>query len=188
MSDTAGFLSRVLRPGAAETSLADDAHPFWGKHLRMRVEPSLAELVGTTVALLRAKEFPSVAVTDPRGRKWPSAYVLGSLTPARTEGSSVSGFAVAEVVLDGAGRLVRNHQVQVSHSPHRPLPVSCPSLAERYEQFIQATRLSEVPPDEAMVMTRHGELLISDSASRIVTVAEYLNALCRDAVGRTPGL
>jgi hypothetical protein len=113
---------------------------------------------------------------------------LGSLTPAGATGAGASGFAVAEVVLDGAGRLVRHHQVQVSHSAYRPLPVSCPILVDSYEQFIQATKLSEVPPGDAMVMTRHGELLISDRTSRIVTVADYLNALCRDAVGRTPGL
>lgn len=140
------------------------------------------------VALLRAAGFPPAPVIDPYDRSWPSAYALGSLTPVPTEGAAASGLAVAEVVLDGAGRLVRHYRVQVSRAAHRPVPISCPALVDRYEQFIQATRLSEVPAGESMAVARHGELLISDSSSRVLTLAEYLNGLCRDAVGRTPGL
>jgi len=188
MNDIAGFLARASRQEPIDAVNRREAPQLWGSRLRERVEPSLAELVCTAVALLRASGFPAVPVSDAQGRQWPSVYILGALLPQVSLGSPASGIAVAEVVLDTSGRFVRNHPVHVMRGAQRLVPVNCPSLAHRYEQFILATRVSEEPYDQAMAMTRQGELLICDGSSRIVTLAEYLNNLCRSAVGRTPGL
>jgi hypothetical protein len=124
-----------------------------------------------------------VPVTDPRGRRWAPAYVLGKLEHDGPVLVGVSNVAVAEVVLDGSGRLVRYHPVQVTGSAHRLLSVSCSSLADRYEQFIHAVRIAEEPRGDAMVLTRHGDLLIAGPGGEPVALADYLNDLSLSAAG-----
>lgn len=150
----------------------------------MRFEPRLAELVGTVVATLRVAGRTPVPVHDSNGRQWAPAYILGRLEQDHASTGAASDTTVAEVVVDGSGRMVRNHPVQVIRGAHRLLPVSCPSLADRYEQFILAVRMGEEPSGDAMVLTRHGDLMIAGPGAEPVTLADYLNGLCRSAVGR----
>lgn len=184
MSYSADFLARAFHRSHA----APPAHtlvnllPASGRQLRNRVEPRLAELVGTIVASLRAAGVSSVPVTDPHGRHWAPVYVLGSLMPDGGRAGSASRLAVAEVVLDGSGRMVRNHPVEVIGGSHRLMPVSCPSVADRYEQFINGVRLAEEPHGEDMVITRHGELLVAGPGREAVTLADYLDDLGQAAV------
>jgi hypothetical protein len=139
----------------------------------MRAEPRLAQLVGTVVASLRVAGLSPVPVTDPHGRHWDPAYVLGSLEPDKEDSTA----AVAEVVLDGSGRMVRNHPVRVTGRGHRLIPISCPSLADGYERLVRAIRIAEEPRGDAMVLTRHGDLMITGPGSRPVALSDYLNDL-----------
>jgi hypothetical protein len=148
------------------------------------VEPRLAELVGATVASLRVAGLSPVPVTDPHGRHWAPAYVLGRLQHGSSLLDGDSRMAIAEVVLDGSGRLVRNHPVQVVGNAHKLTAVSCPSLAEGYEQFIGAVKMAEEPRGDAMVLTRHGELMIGGSGGEPVALADYLTSLSSAAAGR----
>lgn len=150
----------------------------------MQVEPRLAELVGTVVASLRVAGLSPIPVSDPHGRLWAPAYVLGRLEHDGHVLEDGSNLAVAEVVLDGSGRMVRNHPVQVTGGAHRLLPVSCPSLADRYEQFIHAVRIAEEPRGDAIVLTRHGDLMIAGPGGEPVALADYLNDLSFSAAGR----
>lgn len=183
MANSAGFLGRAFHRDPAVAPPLVDLLPPLGRQLRMRVEPRLAALVGTVVASLRAAGVPPVPVTDLHGRRWAPAYVLGKVEPdGRRPGAvSTNNMAVAEVVLDGSGRLVRNHPVQVVGGGNRLLPVSCPSLADRYEQFILAARTGEEARGEAVVLTRSGALLIAVPGPEILTLEEYLHRLVRAA-------
>ena len=184
MAISAGFLGRGFHRDPAMGPPLVDLLPASGEQLRMQVEPRLAELVGTVVASLRVAGLSPVPVIDPHGRLWAPAYVLGRLEHDGPVLVGASNMAVAEVVLDGSGLLVRNHPVQVTGSAHRLLPVSCPSLADRYEQFIQAVRSAEEPRGDAMVLTRHGDLLIAGPGGEPVALADYLNDLSLSAAGR----
>ncbi|TLM84522.1 hypothetical protein FDW83_07330 [Pseudarthrobacter sp. NamE2] len=180
-----GFLARAFHRNISAPPPPPLVHllPASGKQLRTRVEPRLAELVGTIVASLRAAGLQPVPVTDPHGRHWAPAYVLGSLTHDGGRSGSVPRLAVAEVVLDGSGRMVRNHPVEVIGGVHRLMPVSCPSLADRYEQFIDAVRAAEEPRGEDLVLTRHGDLVIAGPGNGPVALADYLGELGRTAAG-----
>lgn len=183
MAISGGFLRRSGHRNPGPPLLAD-LLPVSGPELRVRVEPRLAELVGTAVASLRAAGQRPIEVTDPHGRNWAPAYVLGSLDHDSDNNLFPDGdAAVAEVVVDGSGRLVRNHPVQVLGRGHTVLPVSCPSLADRYEQFIQAARAAEEPRGDALVLTRHGVLMINGPGSNPVALADYLAQLCASAAG-----
>ncbi|MFE4837949.1 hypothetical protein ACFRAU_25110 [Arthrobacter sp. NPDC056691] len=184
MAISAGFLARAFHRNPAPPALIN-LLPAAGKDLRARVEPRLAELVGTVVASLRAAGLTPIAVTDPRGRRWPPAYVLGRLDHDSRLTDAGPNMAVAEIVLDGSGRLVRNHPVQVGGSPRRLLPVSCPSIADRYEQFILAARNAEEPRGDALAMTRHGDLIIAGPGQQTVPLADYLHDLARSAAVHT---
>lgn len=151
----------------------------------MLVEPRVAELVGDTVASLRAAGMAAIPVTDPHGRSWAPAYVLGSLKNDGPSTGRMARMAVAEIVLDGSGRLVRNHPVQVIGSANKLLPVSCPSLAERYEQFIRTARVAEEVRGDAMVLTRNWDLMLAGHGSEPVALAEYLSTLCLSALGHS---
>lgn len=181
MANSIGFLGRAFHRNPAIAPPLVDLLPASGLQLRMRVEPRLAELVGTVVASLRAAGAAPVPVSDPHGRHWAPAYVLGQLEPNGSVTGASADMAFAEVVVDGSGRLVRNHPVQVVGSAHRLLPVSCPSLADRYEQFILAVRIGEEPRGEGVVLTRHGDLMIAGPGPEPVALADYLNDLCRSA-------
>lgn len=156
--------------------------------LRMRVEPRLAELVGTVVASLRVAGLTPVPVTDPHGRFWAPAYILGRLEHEGSQLEGSSKVAVAEVVVDGSGRMVRNHPVQVIGSAHKLLPVGCPSLADRYEQFIRAVKVAEEPRGDAIVLTRHGDLMIAGLSGEPLSLADYLNGLRLSAAGGARGV
>ncbi|WP_411374145.1 hypothetical protein ACLH0K_13910 [Arthrobacter sp. MPF02] len=184
MANSSGFIARAFHRNLPAHPAPPLVHllPASGKQLRARVEPRLAELVGTIVASLRAAGLQPVPVTDPHGRHWAPAYVLGTLTHDDSRPGSTPRLAVAEVVLDGSGRMVRNHPVEVVGGVHRLMPVSCPSLADRYEQFINAVRAAEEPRSGDMVLTRHGDLLIA-AGSGPVALADYLAGLCRTAAG-----
>jgi hypothetical protein len=162
--------------GRALSGPAPGSLPPTGQELRAKVEPRLAELVGAVVASLRTAGIVPVPVTDPHGRQWAPAYILGTLANSADPGS-----ANAEAVVDGSGRLVRNHPVEVVHAGHRPVPVSCPCLAEPYEQFILGAQFAEVPRGDAMVLTRHGDLIIGVPGQEPVALAEYLERLARSA-------
>ncbi len=188
MAISAGFLGRAFHRTQAKAPPLVDLLPLSGEQLRMRVEPQLAELVGSRVASLRAAGLTPVPVTDPHGRHWAPAYVLGML---EHDGHLLEGafrMAVAEVVLDGSGRLVRSHPVQVVRSAQRLLPVSCPPLADRYEQFIHSARVAEEPRGEELVLTRHGELMIAGPGGEPVTLAAYLDSLGLSAAGGATAL
>jgi len=176
---SAGFFGRAFhRHEAAPPSLVD-LLPVSGHQLRMKVEPRLAELVGTVVATLRASGVNPIPVTDPHGRQWAPAYVLGQLELKHTQAEAASNMAVAEVMLDGSGRLARNHPVQVTGNAHRLVPVSCPSLADNYEQFIRALKVAEEPRGDGLVLTPHGSLMIAGPEGEPVALADYLDSLCR---------
>ncbi|AUZ33607.1 hypothetical protein C3B78_03375 [Arthrobacter sp. PGP41] len=188
MADSTGFLGRAFhRNTAAAPSLAD-LLPASGPELRMRFEPRLAELVGTVVATLRVAGRTPVPVHDSNGRHWAPAYILGRLEQDHASTGAASDTAVAEVVVDGSGRMVRNHTVQVIRGAHRLTPISCPSLADRYEELILAVKMGEEPRGDAMVLTRHGDLLIVGPGQAPITLSDYLNDLCRSAVGRAVAL
>lgn len=184
MADPTGFHRRALRRNTAVAPPLADLLPAPGRELRMRFEPRFAELVGAVVATLRFAGKTPVPVSDPHGRQWAPAYVLGRLEQDSSSADAASNMALAEVVVDGSGRMVRNHPVQVIRGAHRLLPVSCPSLADRYEQFILAVKLGEEPRGDAMVLTRHGDLMIAGPGPAPIALADYLNDLCRSAVGR----
>ena len=120
MAISAGFLARAFHRSPAPPPLID-VLPAAGKDLRARVEPRLAELVGTVVAFLRTAGVPPVPVTDPHGRHWAPAYILGTLDHNSPLAAADPTMAVAEVVVDGSGRLVRKHLVHVAGSPRRLL-------------------------------------------------------------------
>ncbi len=183
MVNSVGFLGRTMHRNAAVAPRLIDLLPESETKLRLRVEPRLAELVGTVVASLRAAGLPSVPVTDPHGRRWAAAYILGRLETSWPLKVVSSITAVAEVVVDGSGRLVRNHPVQVLGSADSLLPVSCPNMADRYEQFIRAVKVADEPRGDAMVLTRHGDLLISAPGRKPEPIAlvDYLTDLCRAA-------
>lgn len=185
MAFSASFFGRALGRNEAMGPPLIDLLPASGDQLRMRVEPRLAELVGTVVATLRVAGMTPVPVSDPHGRHWAPAYVLGRLEQDHPVTDAASSMAVAEVVLDGSGRMVRNHPVQVIRGAQRLLPVGCPSIADRYEQFISAVTIAEEPRGDAMVLTRHGDLVIAGQGMAPVALADYLNGLCHPAVGRT---
>lgn len=184
MAIPTGFPGRAFRRHPATGPSLDDLLPSPGRELRTRFEPRFAELVGAVVATLRVAGKTPVPVSDPHGRQWASAYILGRLEQEHPLADSASTMAVAEVVLDGSGRMVRNHPVQVIRGAHRLLPVGCPSLADRYEEFILAVKLGEEPRGDAVVLTRHGELMIAGPGPAPIALADYLNNLCRSAVGR----
>jgi len=176
MAISAGFFGRGFHRKQSLARPLVDLLPPLGSQLRMRVEPRLAELVGAAVASLRVAGLSPVRVTDPHGRQWAPAYVLGGLE----QGSPLlkgSRMAVAEVVLDGSGRLVRNHPVEVVGNAHTLTPVSCPSLAERYEHFIEAVKMADQPRGDGLALTRHGDLLIGGPGGEPVALAEYLDRL-----------
>ena len=181
---SASFFGRAFGRTEAMAPPLTDLLPVSGDQLRMRVEPRLAELVGTVVATLRVGGMTPVPVSDPHGRHWAPAYILGRLEHDHTSTDAASTMAVAEVVMDGSGRMVRNHPVQVIGGARRLLPVGCPSLADRYEQFILAVTMGEEPRGDAMVLTRDGDLMIAGQGMAPVALAAYLNDLCRSAVGR----
>jgi hypothetical protein len=180
---SAGFLGRAFNRTQAMAPPLVNLLPLSGEQLRMRVEPQLAELVGRRVASLRAAGLTPVPVTDPHGRHWAPAYVLGKL---EHDGHLLEGafrMAAAEVVLDGSGRLVRNHPVQVVRSAQRLVPVCCPPLADRYEQFIHSVRVAEEPRGKELVLTRHGELMIAGPEGAPLALADYLDSLTLSAAG-----
>lgn len=183
MATSAGFFGRGFHRTHATAPPLIDLLPPSGEQLRMRVEPRLAELVGTVVASLRAAGLTPVPVIDPHGRHWAPAYVLGRLEHDGYLLEDASRMAFAEVVLDGSGRLVRNHPVQVVGSAQKLLPVSCPPLADRYEQFIRGVRIAEEPRGEGMVLTRHGDLMISGPGGDPLALADYLDGLRLSAAG-----
>lgn len=185
MTISAGFLGRAFHRNQSPGPRLVDLLPPLDSQVRMRVEPRLAELVGAIVASLRVAGLSPVPVTDPHGRQWAPAYVLGGLEHGSPLLKGDPGMAIAEVVLDGSGRLVRNHPVQVAGIAHKLIPVSCPSLAERYEHFIGAVKVAEEPRDDAMVLTRHGDLIIGGPGGEPVALTDYLNRLSSAAVGRT---
>jgi hypothetical protein len=174
---SAGFFGRAFHRNEPTPRPLVDLLPVSGHQLRMRVEPHLAELVGTVVASLRAAGVSPIPVTDPHGRQWAPAYVLGRLEP-RDSVEAASTMAVAEVVVDGSGRLARNHPVRVVPKAHRLLPVSCPSVADTYEQFIRALKVAEEPRGDGLVLTPHGSLLVAGAGGKAVLLADYLNSLC----------
>ena len=184
MAISAGFLGRAFHRNQSLAPRLVDLLPPSGWQVRMRVEPRLAELVGAIVASLRVAGQSPVPVTDPHGRHWAPAYVLGGLEHGSPLLKGDSRMAIAEVVLDGSGRLVRNHPVQVVGIAHRLIPVSCPSLAERYERFIGAVKMAEEPRGDEMVLTRHGDLMIRGPGGEPVALADYLNRLSFSAAGR----
>ncbi|TNB75228.1 hypothetical protein FHJ30_04310 [Arthrobacter sp. BB-1] len=184
MVDSTGFLGRAFHRNTTAAPPLADLLPAPGRELRTRFEPRFAELVGAVVATLRVAGKTPVPVSDPHGRQWAPAYILGRLEHEQDLTDAASSLAVAEVVVDGSGRMVRNHPVQVIRGAHKLLPVSCPSLADRYEQFILAVRMGEEPRGDAMVLTRHGDLMITGPGLAPIAVADYLNGLCRSAVGR----
>lgn len=177
MAISVGFLGRAFHRNQALPRPLVDLLPPMGGQLRMRVEPRLAELVGNVVASLRVAGLTPVPVTDPHGRLWAPAYILGRLEHDGPQLEGASKIAVAEVVLDGSGRMVRNHPVQVIGSAHKLLAVSCPSLADPYEQFIRAVKVAEEPRGDAIVLTRHGDLKIVGHSGKPVVLADYLNDL-----------
>lgn len=181
MAISAGFLGRAFHRNQVTAPPLVDLLPPSGQRLRMRVEPRLAELVGTVVASLRVAGLTPVPVLDPNGRRWAPAYVLGRLQHDQLDGDSRT--AVAEVVLDGSGRMVRNHPVHIIRGAHRLLPASCPSLADRYEQFIRTIRFAEEPRGDVMVLTPNGDLMITAPGGEHVALAVYLNNLGRSAAG-----
>lgn len=184
MAITTGLHGRASnRPAAISPSLIN-LLPASGTQLRARVEPRLAELVGSVVASLRAAGLTPIPVTDTRGRHWAPAYVLGTLDHESPLAATDHNIAVAEVVVDGSGRLVRNHPVQVVGNAHRLLPVGCPCLADRYEEFIRLVRSAEEPCGDAMVLTRHGDLMIAGPGPEPVALADYLNTLALTAAKR----
>jgi hypothetical protein len=185
MAISAGFFGRAFHRNHSIAPALVDLLPPSGGQLRMRVEPRLAELVGTIVASLRVAGLTPVPVTDPHGRLWAPAYILGRLEHSGSQREEASRTAVAEVVLDGSGRLVRNHPVQVIGSAPRLFPVSCPNLADRYEQFIGAVRVAEEPRGDDMVLTRHGDLVIAGPGGKPVALADYLNGLGLSAAAGT---
>jgi hypothetical protein len=185
MADSTGFLGRGFHRSTAVAPSLADLLPVSGRELRMRFEPRFAELVGAVVATLRVAGKMPVPVSDPNGRQWAPAYILGRLAQDHSLTGAASNMAVAEVVVDGSGRMVRNHPVQVIRGADRLTPVGCPSLADRYEQFILAVKMGEEPRGDAMVLTRHGDLVIAGPGPAPVALADYLNDLCRSAVGRT---
>ncbi|HEU4668966.1 MAG TPA: hypothetical protein VFS79_15040 [Arthrobacter sp.] len=184
MADSTGFLGRAFHRNIATAPSLADLLPASGPELRMRFEPRLAELVGAVVATLRVAGKTPVPVDDPNGRQWAPAYILGGLEQNDPPAGAASTTAVAEVVVDSSGRMVRNHAVQVIRGANRLTPVGCPSLADRYEELILAVKMGEEPRGDAMVLTRHGDLLIAGPGRTPITVADYLNDLCRSAVGR----
>jgi hypothetical protein len=188
MAISAGFLGRTFHRKQALARPLVDLLPPLDWQVRMRVEPRLAELVGATVASLRVAGLSPVPVTDPSGRNWAPAYVLGGLERRSSQLKGDSRIAIAEVVLDGSGRLVRNHPVQVAGIAHKLIPLSCPSLAESYEDFIGAVKQAEEPRGNAMVLTRHGDLIISVPGAEPVALADYLNRLSFSAVRRAASL
>jgi hypothetical protein len=185
MAISAGFLRRGFDRNHAVSRPLVDLLPPLGSQLRMRVEPRVAELVGDIVASLRVAGLPPIPVTDPHGRHWTPAYVLGSLEQGSPLLKRDSRMAIAEVVLDGSGRLVRDHPVQVVGNAHKLTPVSCPNLAERYEDFIRAVKIAEEPLGDAMIVTRHGDLMIGGPGGQPVGLADYLNSLSSSAAGRS---
>ena len=177
MAISAGFFGRGFHQKQSLARPLVDLLPPLASQLRMRVEPRLAELVGATVASLRVAGLSPVPVTDPHGRQWAAAYVLGGLEQGSPLVKGESRMAVAEVVLDGSGRFVRNHPVEVIGSSHALTPVSCPSLAERYEHLIQAVKMADQPRGDGLVLTRHGDLMIGGPGGEPVALAEYLDRL-----------
>jgi hypothetical protein len=186
MAISAGFFGRGFHRKQSLARPLADLLPPMGWQLRTRVEPHVAELVGATVASLRVAGLSPVPVTDPHGRHWAPAYVLGGLEDGSPLLKGGSRMAIAEVVLDSSGRLVRNHPVQVVGNAHKLTAVSCPSLAEGYEQFIRAVRMAEEPRGDAMVLTRHGELMLGGPGGEPVALADYLDRLS-SAVTRSSG-
>ena len=179
MAISAGFFGRAFRRSEPKPPPVVGLLPVSGHQLRMKVEPRLAELVGTVVATLRASGVNPIPVTDPHGRQWAPAYVLGQLELKHTQAEAASNMAVAEVMLDGSGRLARNHPVQVTGNAHRLVPVSCPSLADNYEQFIRALKVADEPRGDGLVLTPHGSLMIAGPEGEPVNLADYLDSLCR---------
>lgn len=186
MAISAGFLGWAFHRTRATASPVVDLLPLSGEQLRTRVEPEVAELVGSVVASLRVAGVSPVPVTDPHGRHWAPAYVLGRFERADHLLEDAPQMAFAEVVLDGSGRLVRHHPVQVVGSAQRLLPVSCPPLADGYEQFIHGVRVAEEPRGEGMVVTPHGDFLIAGTGGNPVTLADYLENLGPSAA-KAPG-
>ena len=70
MAFTAGFPGCTSNRSSVVSPPLIDLLPVSGKQLRARVEPRLAELVGTVVASLQVAGVSPVQVTDPRGRHW----------------------------------------------------------------------------------------------------------------------
>jgi hypothetical protein len=70
---------------------------------------------------------------------------------------------------------------RVGGSARRLIPLSCPCLTDRYEQFIPAARSAEAPRGDEMVLTRDGDLLIAGPGLQPVVLADYLNDLGRSA-------
>lgn len=167
-----GWTNRRRRPPGLPSRPGEPAR---SNRVREKVEPVLAGLIGNVVAGLRAVGRPPVSVLDGGGRHWAPAYVLGSLqaTPAwPTERT-----AFAEVVLDGSGRLVLGHAITVAGSASRPIPVSCPSLAGPYEEFIRGVRITNDSTSGPVFCTTAGVLMLADASAPAVPLADYLNAL-----------
>jgi hypothetical protein len=86
--------------GRALSGPAPGSLPPTGQELRAKVEPRLAELVGAVVASLRTAGIVPVPVTDPHGRQWAPAYILGTLANSaltlarRTQRQSLTAPAV----------------------------------------------------------------------------------------------
>ncbi|MCA4133040.1 hypothetical protein [Arthrobacter sp. M4] len=147
------------------------------------VEPRLAALVGGVVSALRAAGRTPVPVTDVHGRHWAPAYVLGSLHPeaaVRTRG--LDRQAVADVVLDGSGRLALDHPVLITGGALHPLPVSCPSLAESYEHLIRGVRIGDEPLGGPIFLSTDRELMIARPSFGARPLDEYLIGLIQPAV------
>lgn len=146
------------------------------------VEPVLAGLIGDVVAALQARGKAPIPVTDPGGRQWARAYVLGGLQAVHD--SDPVWLAQAEVVLDGSGRMVLDHPVLVSGTPQHPLPVSCPSLATAYEQFIRQVMITNEPTGGRVYRTTDGVLMISETSSGTIPLNDYLNSLVLGVAAR----
>ncbi|MBT8159662.1 MULTISPECIES: hypothetical protein [Arthrobacter] len=170
------FRRIITRPNTSRT--AESGRRESPGRLRAVVEPAVAGLVGAVVAELRAQGRTPLPVTDPAGRHWAPAYVLGTLhVPARHD-----GHAVAELVIDGSGRMVLDHPVVVTGSRTHPLPVNCPSLADAYEHLITRITPGHDPAHGPVFLTTGGTLMIDAPVSGSIPLADYLNALIQPPV------
>jgi hypothetical protein len=179
MATLGDFFGRTFHRQPAAEANSRPAKAASAEQIRYLVEPQLAELVGSVVSTLRAAGRLPVPVTDPHGRHWAGAYILGRLRldDEELDGHGLERTAVAEVVLDGSGRMALNHAVQVTGTALHPVPVSCPSLEVNYERLIRRATIDDEPLDGPVFLTTAGQLMIAGPLPKTTPLAEYLDGL-----------